>query len=154
MREAGALRLLDEAEALCGPSFVVDVRRNDLANSHGQSDSGKRTLVPTTSWQHYEFGRHELRKGQFAEAAEAFQRSLDLRPQEYWPNFYHGLCSYRLARFDDAVADFQACLTIEPGSAVAHYNRAMAYDALGAPTKPIGDIPGPSISSPAWRRRG
>ncbi len=35
------------------------------------------------------------------------------------------------SRFDDAVADFRVCLAIEPASAVAHYNRALAYDALG-----------------------
>ena len=61
----------------------------------------------------------------------AFARSLDLRPQDYWANFYHGLCSFRLGRFEDAVADFRACLAIEPGSAASHYNRALAYEALG-----------------------
>jgi eukaryotic-like serine/threonine-protein kinase len=41
------------------------------------------------------------------------------------------MCNFRLHRFDEAVADFRACLAIEPGSAVAHYNRALALDALG-----------------------
>jgi tetratricopeptide (TPR) repeat protein len=54
-----------------------------------------------------------------------------LRPQDFWPNFYRGLCSFRLRRFEDAVADFRAALAIDPGSAVAHFNRALAYDALG-----------------------
>jgi serine/threonine protein kinase/tetratricopeptide (TPR) repeat protein len=126
-----ALRLLDEAEALCGPSFTVDARRDEFADPPGRSGTRRRGVVPRSAWEHYERGRYNLRNGRVAEAAEAFHRSLDLRPQDFWPNFYHGLCSFRLGRFEDAVADFQACLAIEPGSAVSHYNRAMAYEALG-----------------------
>lgn len=126
-----ALRLLDEAETLCGPSFALDARRDDFADPPRRSGARGRRLVPRSAWEHYELGRYNLRVGQVEEAAEAFQRSLDLRPQDFWPNFYHGLCSFRLRRFENAVADFRACLTIEPGSAVAHYNRALAYDALG-----------------------
>jgi tetratricopeptide (TPR) repeat protein len=69
--------------------------------------------------------------GRIKHDGHASERSLDLRVQDFWPNFYHGLCSFRLRLFEEAVADFQACLTIDPGSAVAEYNCALAYDALG-----------------------
>jgi tetratricopeptide (TPR) repeat protein len=125
-----ALRLLDEAETLCGQSFALDARRDDFADLPRRSGSLETSLVPESAWEHYELGRYKLRIGRIEAAAEALRCALDLRPQDFWSNFYHGLCSFRLRRFDDAVADFQACLAIEPESAVAHYNRALAYDAL------------------------
>ena len=126
-----ALRMLDEAESVCGPSFALDVRRDDFADATGNGADPKRTLVPTSAWEHYDLGRYNLRNGQVEQAARAFERSLELKPQDFWANFYHGLCSFRLGRFEAAVADFRACLAIEPGSAVAHYNRALAHDCAG-----------------------
>jgi eukaryotic-like serine/threonine-protein kinase len=126
-----ARQLLDEAETLCGPSFALDARRDDLDDAPGRERARGIRRVPNSAWEHYESGRFNLRVGRLEEAARAFQRSLDLRPQDFWANFYHGLCSFRLRRFDDASVDFRVCLAIEPGSAVAHYNRALAHDALG-----------------------
>jgi tetratricopeptide (TPR) repeat protein len=126
-----ACQLLDEAEALCGPSFALDARRADFRSARERWRTRERHLDPKSAWEHYELGRYTLRAGRVEEAARAFQRSIELRPQDYWPNFFHGLCSYRLGKFEDAVADFRVCLAIEPRSAVAHYNRALAYDALG-----------------------
>ncbi len=126
-----ALRLLDEAESLCGPSFALDARRAALADAPRTEGARPGAPVPSSAWEHYELGRYSLRIGRVEEAAGSFQHSLDLRPQDFWSNFYHGLCSFRLRRFDDAAADFRVCLAIEPASAVAHYNRALAFDALG-----------------------
>ncbi len=130
-RGGEARLLLDEAEALCGPSFALDARRDDLADPSARAGSRGGGRVPSSAWEYYELGRYNLRIGRLEDAAEALQRSLDLRPQEGWANFYHGLCSFRLGRFDEAVADFRVCLAIEPGSSVAYYNRALAFDALG-----------------------
>jgi eukaryotic-like serine/threonine-protein kinase len=126
-----ALRLLNEAEAVCGPSFALDVRRDEFAGPGERTVARASSRVPRSAWDCYELGRYNLRNGRVEEAALAFQSSLDLRPHDFWPNFYHGLCSFRLHRFDEAVSGFRACLAIEPGSAVAHYNRAVAYDAKG-----------------------
>ena len=126
-----ARQLLDEAESLCGPSFALDARRDDLADAPRCEGTRGNGRVPSSAWEHYELGRYNLRVGRLEEAARAFQRSLDSRPQDFWANFFHGLCSFRLRRFGDAAADFRVCLAIEPGSAVAHYNRALAHDALG-----------------------
>jgi eukaryotic-like serine/threonine-protein kinase len=153
-----ALRMLDEAESACGPSFALDARRQEFTVETARSGTATRTLVPVSAWEHYELGRYNLRSGLVEQAAQAFERSLELRPQDFWPNFYHGLCNFRIGRFEDAVADFRACLAIEPGSAVAHYNRGLAYDALGKNqdayrgyTKAI-DL-APSLAA-AWLNRG
>ena len=126
-----ALRILDEAEAACGPSFALDARREQLGGTTGRVDVEGSARVPRSAWEHYERGRYDLRAGRIEAAAEAFGRALESRPQDFWPNFYHGLCAFRLRRFEDAVADFRACLVIAPEAAICHYNRAMAYDALG-----------------------
>ncbi len=125
--------LLEEAEGMCGPSFALEARRDDLEDPDSSRGGGLRgkTRVPRSAWEHYELGRYSLRIGRIEAAAAAFERSLDLRPQDFWANFYRGLCSFRLRRFDDAAADFRVCLAIEPRSSVAHYNRALAFDALG-----------------------
>ncbi len=127
-----ALRLLSEAETLCGRSFALDARRGDLADPAVGPGSRASALIPVSAWEHYAVGRYNLRLGRIEVAARAFQRSLEQRPQDFWPNFYHGLCSFRSRQFADAVSDFRVCLAIEPGSAAAHYNRALAYDALGS----------------------
>jgi tetratricopeptide (TPR) repeat protein len=153
-----ALRLLDEAESLCGPSIALDARRAEFADARGRPASRPIGLQPTSAWEHYELGRHDLKIGRIEPAAAAFARSIELRPQDFWPNFHHGLCNYRLRHFEEAVADFRACLTIEPRSAVAHYNRALASDALGRTedafrgyTRAIELAPGLAA---AWLNRG
>ncbi len=152
--------LLNEAEGMCGPSFALEARRDDLADPDSSVGAGfhRNIRVPSSAWEHYELGRYNLRIGHIEAAAAAFERSLDLRPQDFWTNFYHGLCSFRLRHFDDAAADFRVCLAIEPGSSVAHYNRALAYDALGRGqdayrgyTKAIELAPGLAA---AWLNRG
>jgi serine/threonine protein kinase/tetratricopeptide (TPR) repeat protein len=127
------LRLLDEAENVCGPSVALDARREEFADQLEQSRSPTRwiELVPKSAWEHYELGRYNLRRGRLEQAAHEFERALESRPQDFWPNFYRGVCNFRLGRFDDAVADFRACVAIEPASAVAHFNRALAYEAAG-----------------------
>jgi tetratricopeptide (TPR) repeat protein len=126
-----SLRFLDEAEVLCGPSIALDVRREQFVYDRPSVDTRGKSRVQRSAWEHYELGRYYVRIGLVPEAAAAFQRSLDVSPQEFWPNFYHGLCNFRLHVFESAIADFQACLAIEPGSAVAWFNRALAYEALG-----------------------
>jgi eukaryotic-like serine/threonine-protein kinase len=126
-----ALRLLDEAEGLCGPSFAAQVRRADFADPAKRSTTPRPAVIPRSAWDHYEIGRYNLRVGHVERAAQEFRFSIELRPQDFWFNFYLGLCDFRLHYYDDAVADFRTCLAIEPGSAAAQFNRACAYDALG-----------------------
>jgi serine/threonine protein kinase/tetratricopeptide (TPR) repeat protein len=126
-----ALRLLDEAESLCGPSIALDTRRAELAGPPARPAILPGDAVPKSAWEQYDLGRHNLKIGRIEPAAAAFARSLELRPQDFWPNFYHGICNYQLRHFEEAVADFRACLAIDPRSAVAHYNRALAFESLG-----------------------
>ena len=92
-----ALRLLDEAERICGPSLAAQVRRADFADRAERSTTPLRAVTPRSAWDHYEIGRYNLRVGHVERAAQEFRSSIELRPQDFWSNFYLGLCDFRLA---------------------------------------------------------
>jgi tetratricopeptide (TPR) repeat protein len=139
------LTVLDEARASCGPSLAIDLRREPLARALGRSaPSASPPRIPQTAWEHYDRARYYLRSGRIEPAAVEFQRTLDERPQDVWSNFYQGLCAYRLHHYEDAVAAFRSCIALQTNSAqrnsaIAYYNRALAYDALGRPDEAYRD---------------
>jgi serine/threonine protein kinase/Tfp pilus assembly protein PilF len=129
-----ALAVLDEAEALFGPSPVLDEERR----LHGApARPGGR--VPRTAWEHYALARALLRGGDADRAAEEAGRAARLEPQGLWPNFYQGLCAYRRGRYEDAVTAFSVCVGAAPGAAGCFYNRALAFAALGRTEPALAD---------------
>lgn len=149
---AEALRILDEAEAALGTDAAIAARRERLA---GRADGSG---PPLTARDHDERGRYLLRSGRVAEAAGAFERALDLRPQEFWPNFYAGLCAFRLGRYEAAAAWFHACSAIAPDIAACPYHLGLAREALDLPERAHRDYTralelDPSLA-PAWLNRG
>ncbi len=126
-----ARRLLDQAEAACGPSPALSRERRAYARALGELGSFQEPdTPPCTAWEHYDLGRSYLRSNLVTKAAEEFQRTLELRPQDFWPNFFQGLCAYELGHFEDAVAAFRTCIALAPTTAECFYNRARAEDAL------------------------
>jgi tetratricopeptide (TPR) repeat protein len=119
------------AREACGPSIAIEARCAELGGTPQRFDSDRQGPVPKSAREHYELGRYNLRAGRAGQAAQDFERAIELRPQDFWPNFYHGISSYQLGRFEAAAADFRACIVIEPESGVAQYNRARALDSLG-----------------------
>jgi tetratricopeptide (TPR) repeat protein len=135
-----ALRILDEAEALLGPSPALQRDRHAYAKALGLANSSSRpTVQPQSAWERYDLGRSYLRSGKLERAAEQFQLGLDLRPQDFWLNFYQGSCAYRLRRFEEAVNAFRVCIALAPESAECYYNRALAYQALGRLDRSLAD---------------
>jgi tetratricopeptide (TPR) repeat protein len=126
-----ACRLLDQAEATCGPSPALNRERRAHAMALGESGSfPEPDTPPCSAWEHYDLGRSYLRSNLVAQADEEFQRTLELRPQDFWPNFFQGLCAYQLGHFEDAAAAFRTCIALAPTTAECFYNRARAEDAL------------------------
>lgn len=127
-----ALGVLDEADRAYGPSLALARERRAYAEALGLAAT---TDAPPprarTAWEHYDLGRSYLRSGQVEAAAREFQRTLDLRPQDFWANFHQGLCAYQLGRYREAVEAFRACVALAPDAAECHYSRALALDALG-----------------------
>jgi tetratricopeptide (TPR) repeat protein len=132
---ASALRLLDEAEAMFGPSVALILQRRAC----GVTD--ERELPPVrTAWEHVVLGRSHLASGNLALAARELNLAVELDPAGRWPNFYHGLCAYRTGRYDDAVAAFSVCIGISPREPGVFYNRALAYSKSGQPDKAARDV--------------
>jgi serine/threonine protein kinase len=122
-----ALAVLDEAEALLGPSPVLDAERT----LHGRPTRAHGTRGAQTVWEHYALGRALLRSGSTPRAAREVARAVQLDPQGLWPNFYQGVCAYRLGRYEDAALSYSVCIGAAPRPAGCFYNRALALAALG-----------------------
>jgi tetratricopeptide (TPR) repeat protein len=123
-----ALRTLAEAEALLGPSPVLRRERRTLGGDGPATDDEP---PPRTAWEHYTLGRWLLRSGDFDGAAAAFDRAVELRPQDFWPWFGKGVCAHRRQRYDEAVTAFSVCVALAPDSAACYHNRALALAAHG-----------------------
>jgi serine/threonine protein kinase/tetratricopeptide (TPR) repeat protein len=132
-----ALDVLNQAEALVGPSCVLCQERRTLALALGLTEAAEAAarqgaaLAPRNAWEHYALGRAYLQDGDLRRADEELDRARKMDPQGLWPNFSKGVCAYRLGRYDDAVVDFTVCVTLAPRSATCFYNRGRAYAELG-----------------------
>jgi serine/threonine protein kinase/Tfp pilus assembly protein PilF len=127
-----ALAILAEAEALFGPSAVLDAERR----LHGAPARVPETRPlaarrAETAWEHYALARSLVRAGELERAADAAEQAVRLRPQGLWPNFYQGLCAYRRGRYADALTAYSVCIGAAPEAAGVFYNRALAFAALG-----------------------
>jgi tetratricopeptide (TPR) repeat protein len=127
-----ALTVLDEAEALFGPSPVLGLERVGLGQKARMSDMD---LMPRSAWEGYTLGRSLLRVGNLTRAADAFDRAVELRPQDFWPWFGKGLCAHRRSRYEEAVTAFSVCIALAPKRAECYHNRALVLAAMG-------DLPG------------
>jgi hypothetical protein len=80
-----ALTALAEAEALCGPSLVLDEERRLHAAPGRPAGRGARAPgregAPDTAWDHYALGRALIRSGDLDRAAEEVERAIRLQPQ-------------------------------------------------------------------------
>jgi serine/threonine protein kinase/Flp pilus assembly protein TadD len=148
-----ALAVLDQAEALFGPSPVLDEERK-LHGGMGRADKsvgptetqssssvGPTLLsaLPSTAWDHYALARSLVRSGDLERAAVEAKRAVRLQPQGLWPNFYQGLCAYRRGRYADAVTAYSVCIGAAPEATGCFYNRALAYEALGEMGQALDD---------------
>ncbi len=133
---ARALAVLDQAEALVGPSPVLGAerRRHGAATAPAAHRPGART-----AWEHYALGRSLLRTGDLDGAAAEVSRAVRLQPQGLWPNFYQGLCAYRQGRYADAALAYSVCIGAAPGAAGCFYNRGRALEALGQSGPALAD---------------
>jgi eukaryotic-like serine/threonine-protein kinase len=130
----GALSLLAEAETLIGPSAVLERQRAALGGSRAEQ-----APAPRTAWEHYAVGRWLLNAGDLAAAARAFDRAVELRPQDFWPWFGKGLCAHRQQRFATAVTAFSVCVALAPDNAACYHNRAIALAGHGEPAAALRD---------------
>jgi serine/threonine protein kinase/Flp pilus assembly protein TadD len=123
-----ALRVLEEAQSLCGSSLALDQERRRL---YPHSAVASRASPAQTPWDHYLLGRDLLRAGRAEQAAGHLKEAVRGQPGGFWPHFYQGVCAYRLGQYADAEAAFRVCLALAPDTAAVHHNHALALAALG-----------------------
>jgi serine/threonine protein kinase/Flp pilus assembly protein TadD len=140
-----ALRRLEEAETLFGPSLALSRERQLHAEALGLPDlagaaaHAAAAQAPQTPWEHYALGRSLLRSGKFELAAPPLEQAIALQPQNFWPHFSLGKCAYRLRHYEDAITAFTACITLAPQSAPCYFNRALAHAALSQTDRALHD---------------
>jgi tetratricopeptide (TPR) repeat protein len=149
LRRHEALAVLAEAEALLGPSPVIERERQSYAESLGLTDmaraSARRlvaltsTAAPISAWEHDALGRSLLDAGDPEAALREFAAASELQPEDPWPHLSRGLCAYRLGRYDVAAAAFDVCVALAPRAAESYYNRARAHAALGRVDRALRD---------------
>jgi tetratricopeptide (TPR) repeat protein len=131
-----ALRILDEAELMFGPSRVLQAERTRqrlvlrMPELPAPTTSATELPPPRTAREHYALGRALLASGDVANATPQLAAAIKLDPVGRWPNFYYGLCAYRGGYYEDAIAAFSVCIGAAPNVAGYYYNRAVAYAAL------------------------
>jgi tetratricopeptide (TPR) repeat protein len=125
--EANGLGVLDQAEAIVGPSPVLELERR----LRGAPAANGTPPPAKTAWEHYALGRALLRTGDLERAAAETDEAVRLEPQSLWPNYYQGVCAYRRGQFADAAAAFGVCIGAAPDAAGCYVNRALAFAALG-----------------------
>ncbi len=131
-----ALDILAEAEAMFGQSAALLRERASHAEALGLADMVRTSKEqaashpPRTAWDHYTLGRSLLRAGNLEEAADHFNRAVEIQPQGFWPNYHQGVCAYKRGNAGDAAEAFRVCIALAPDKAACYYNRALAYQAL------------------------
>jgi serine/threonine protein kinase len=140
-----ALAVLEEAEALFGPSGALCHEREAHARALGWTDVAEAAarqgsaLAPRSAWEHCALGLVDFRAGDFRRAAEQLDRALEREPGGLWPNFYRGCCAYHLRQYEEAVAAFSVCVVLAPQSAWCWHNRALAYASLDRRDRAVRD---------------
>ncbi len=129
------ITVLDQAEALLGPSPVLEAERH----LNGPWNSTRPAPAAQTAWEHYAVGRALLRAGDLDRAAAEVDEAVRLEPQGLWSNYYQGVCAYRRGQFMDAVAAFGVCIGAAPDAAGCYVNRALAFAALGRKQQAMRD---------------
>jgi len=72
-----------------------------------------------------------LMGGKAREAAAAYEKLLQQKPNEARAYMGRGRARWRLNELDGAIADFNKVLTLTPNDSTAYNNRALAYDNKG-----------------------
>jgi serine/threonine protein kinase/tetratricopeptide (TPR) repeat protein len=136
-----ALERVEAAAKVFGDRHSLVLERRNLSKALGlpQAEATPASLHPETAHEWYSLGRALLKNGEPNRAAQALDRCLALRPQDFWGNFTRGLCAYQLKHWDEAAGYFQTCTALSPDSAECFFNRAAANAAAGRAERALAD---------------
>lgn len=78
----------------------------------------------------FDRGTKFLQRERWAEAAELFRRSAELRPDDSWSHNNLAVSLLKLGKFEEAAAEFGHAIRLNPTFAESHQNRAAALSKL------------------------
>jgi len=140
---ANALKVLDEADTMWGPSPALALARAQLAGETVSSDrfvAQLSTEMPRAAWEHDAVGRMLLQAGKLEQAREIFEKATQLEPGAFWPHFHLAICAYRCGRYDEALRAASVCVALSPQRAECFFNRGLCLQALGQTEAALHDF--------------
>ncbi len=138
-RRRDAVRLMDEAETLCGASFPLELARRKFA-SPSSATAALGSGRPSSARDYLALGRYDFAAHKFDKAAQEFDRAKHLEPDQFWAYFYLTLCAYQLEDFYQALAATDVCIALSPRAAPCYYNRALCHEKLGHREQALEDL--------------
>ncbi len=133
-RRGEALRILTQAEALCGSNFALVLAKREYQSPAPLGSSEVNLLglpAPQSAADHYALGRFLFKNGLLPEAVRQFDRAIDVEPGTFWPYFYRSIAAYRLREFDQALDSANVCIALAPDRAPCFYNRGAVSPCRG-----------------------
>jgi tetratricopeptide (TPR) repeat protein len=84
----------------------------------------------------------------WADAAQSYQQAAQLDPAWFEAQYNYGVLEYRLRNFRQALAAYETALVIQPDSADARYNFALALKSSGYVTDAVNELKKVVASNP------
>lgn len=100
---------------------------------------GGRAFTHHAAVKHFFKGNQLMEAGSFRDAAQAFTRAVELRPDYAVAYSSRGMAYYAMGEYEKAVEDSTRALEINPEDAGAYQARADAYGKLGETDKAFDD---------------
>lgn len=83
--------------------------------------------------EHHDRGVALFESGEYEEAVEALNTSLELLPDRIATLYYKGTALAKMGRHEQALDVYDGALVLDPGNTQFLYNKGIALDALGRP---------------------
>jgi tetratricopeptide (TPR) repeat protein/tRNA A-37 threonylcarbamoyl transferase component Bud32 len=111
-----AVRILDRAARLGGPTWMYHLQRADclsrLGDEPGAADERRQAARESDrTVDHFHLGMLHLFRGEPAAALPAYERALGLRPDDFWAQYFTAICLLKLGRPAEANAHLTACIS-------------------------------------------
>jgi tetratricopeptide (TPR) repeat protein len=133
-----ALRTLDRAATLGLSTRTYHVRRalylDQVGDEAGAEEERRRAADQplATALDYFLVGDEQFRHGNPVEALPAFQKALDLQPDQILAHYYLAVCCLRLGRLDEAEENLTISVGLRPDFLWAYLLRGFTHGELGA----------------------
>ena len=156
-RAAAAARLA-EADELLGREPVLTAIRGAIESGAELPPTPAELGPESSGWALHALGRAHLSRGDAAAAGRFFREAAKREAETFWPVFYLAQLALRAGNYVEAVSEFSRCLgAARDRRGACHYNRAVAYEALGNLNAAADDLDvalelEPDLAAAAFRR--